>query len=88
MSMRSLGNCSGLLESLTLPLLLSTHIAFFFWSIHRGPATVAVMVEGGTCRRPGPSLRGRLGLDGIGRTSGQIVSPGRTSFCEAIGLEL
>ena len=41
----------------TRPLLFSTHIAFFFRSTQREPAIVEVMVEGGTWRRPGPSLR-------------------------------
>lgn len=31
-----------------LPVLFSTHIAFFFLSVHRGPARVEVIVEGGT----------------------------------------
>ena len=32
----------------TLPVLFSTHIAFFFRSMHSGPARVEVIVEGGT----------------------------------------
>ena len=39
---------------------------------------VGVIVEGRTCRRPGPNLSGRDGLEGIGKTSGDITSPGRT----------
>lgn len=35
-----------------------------------------VIVEGGTWRRPGPSLSGTLGLEGMGKRSGEIVSPG------------
>ena len=70
----------------TLPLLFSTHIAFFFWSMRNGPATTDVMVEGGRCRKPGPSLSGIEGLEGIGRTSEEIVSPGRTRVSVAMGL--
>ena len=45
------------------------------------------MVEGGVCRRPGPNLSARDGLEGIGSRSGGITSPGSTIFsvCEAIG---
>ena len=32
----------------TLPVLFSTHIAFFFRSMHKGPARVEVIVEGRT----------------------------------------
>lgn len=32
---------------ITLPVLFSTHIAFFLGSIQRGPASTALMVEGG-----------------------------------------
>lgn len=34
-------------KSSTLPLVFSTHIAFFFWSMHSGPARTEVMVDGG-----------------------------------------
>lgn len=55
-------------------------MAFFLWSMHSEPARVVVMVEGGVCRRPGPSLRGMEGMEGIGRTSDEMVSPGRTTW--------
>ncbi len=73
------------MKAITLPLLFSTQIAFFFRSIQRGPARTAVMVAGGVWRSPGPSLRGRDGLDGMGRMSGEMTSPGSTSVCVAIG---
>ena len=44
---------------------------------------VEVIVEGGVWRRPGPSLSGREGLEGIGRMSGEIISPGRMTGCMA-----
>lgn len=68
----------------TLPLLFSTHIAFFFWSMKREPPMVEEMVEGSTCRRPGPSLSGRDEFEGIGKRSGDITSPGRTIVSVAI----
>ena len=43
------------------------------------------MVDGGVWRRPGPSLSGRDGLDGMGRTSEGMSSPGSTKVCVAIG---
>lgn len=43
------------------------------------------MVDGGVWRRPGPSLSARDGLEGIGRRSGEMTSPGSTSVCVAIG---
>ena len=55
--------------------------------MQRGPAIVDIMVEGGTCRRPGPSLSSRFGLVGMGRISGEMVWPGRTSVLLAIGPE-
>lgn len=73
-------------ESSTLPLLFSTQIAFFFWSMHSEPARTEVMVDGGVWRRPGPSLSGRDGLEGMGRTEGEMTSPGITIICVAIGL--
>ena len=46
-----------------------------------GPATTEVMVDGGVWRRPGPSLSARDGLDGMGRSSGGMTSPGSTIVC-------
>lgn len=73
----------GPFESLKLyhtrPLLFSTHIPFFLWSMQRVPAIVGVIVAGGVCRRPGPSLRGIEGLDGVGKSSAEMSSPGKTS---------
>ena len=43
------------------------------------------MVDGGVWRRPGPSLSARDGLEGIGRRSGEMTSPGSMSICVAIG---
>ena len=43
------------------------------------------MVEGGVCWRPGPSLRAIDEFEGIGRISGEMISPGSTSICVAIG---
>jgi len=40
----------------TLPPLLSTHVKFFLLSLLRAPHAVALMVEGGTICKPGPSL--------------------------------
>ena len=53
--------------------------------MHNEPASTEVMVDGGVRRRPGPSLRRSDGLEGMGRISGEIVSPGSTSVCVAIG---
>ena len=53
--------------------------------MHSGPATTEVMVDGGVWRRPGPSLSGSDGLEGMGRTSGGMTSPGNTNVCVAIG---
>ena len=63
-------------------------MAFFLLSIHNDPAIVGVMVEGGTCRSPGPNLRGTEGLEGIGRMSEESSSPGRTNVCVAILLNV
>lgn len=60
-------------------------MAFFLASMHSVPASTDVMVDGGVWRSPGPSLSRRLGLDGMGRMSGEIVSPGSTMVCVAIG---
>ena len=53
----------------TLPVLFSTDIAFLLASMHRAPASTVVIVDGGVYRSPGPSLRGRDELEGIGRCS-------------------
>ncbi len=79
---RGAGDCS------TLPLLFSTQIAFFLWSMHSWPARTEVMVDGGVWRRPGPSFSGRDGLEGTGRMSGEMISPGSTSVWMAIGREV
>lgn len=63
----------------TLPVLFSTHIAFFLESMQREPASTAAMVDGGVCCSPGPSLSAMDGLEGIGRLSGGIDSPGSTN---------
>jgi len=44
-----------------------------------------VIVDGGMCRRPGPSFRGIDGLGDVGRRSEGISSPGNTS-CVAIAM--
>lgn len=66
-------------SSFTLPVLFSTQIAFFLGSIQTGPARTALKVEGGVWRRPGPSLRDFDALEGIGRSSVGIISPGMTN---------
>lgn len=63
----------------TRPELCSTQTAFFLRSIWTEPAREAVIVDGGTCRRPGPIFIGMKELGGIGRASTEILSPGRTS---------
>jgi hypothetical protein len=68
-------------EHTRLPL-NSTQTAFFRLSVQTWPATAEVMVFGGMCRRPGPSLRGRVGCDG--RDPGSSESPGRTKVSVAI----
>ena len=62
----------------TRPPLFSTHIAFFLCSMHKDPAIVGLIVEGGTCRKPGPNFKEVKGLAGIGRRSGEMFSPGKT----------
>ena len=52
--------------------------------MHSAPATTEVMVDGGVCRRPGPSLSARDGLEGIGRMSGEMVSPGSMIVCVVV----
>ncbi len=47
-SILAIGDPSAHTERDTLPVLFSTHIAFFFRSMHRGPARVEVIVDGGT----------------------------------------
>jgi hypothetical protein len=39
---------------------------------------VEVMVLGGMCRSPGPSVRGLFCFGGVGRACEGITSPGRT----------
>ena len=53
--------------------------------MHSEPASTEVMVDGGVWRRPGPSLSARDGFEGIGRTSGEMASPGSMSVCVAMG---
>jgi hypothetical protein len=65
-------------DKLTLPLLYSTQAAFFLLSVVNAPAIVAVMVLGGMCRSPGPSVRGLFCFGGFGRACEGITSPGRT----------
>lgn len=78
-SIRSLCSSAEMGPIITLPVLFSTHIAFFLGSIQRGPANTALMVEGGVWRRPGPSFRAFDALEGIGRSSVGIISPGITN---------
>ena len=59
------------------PPFFSIHAAFFLGSTHREPAMSETIVDGGTRRRPGPSLSGIAGLEGYGRSSGGTISPGR-----------
>jgi hypothetical protein len=66
-------------NELTLPLLYSTQAAFFLLSVVNAPAIVAVMVLGGMCRSPGPSVRGLFCFCGFGRACEGITSPGRTT---------
>ena len=70
--------------SFTRPLLLSTHIACFLRSTHKEPATVGVIVAGGACRKPGPSLSAVEGFEGAGRILEEISSPGKTNIGVAI----
>jgi hypothetical protein len=46
------------------------------------------MVPGGKYRRPGPTFKGTAGLEGVGRASGGIGSPGSTSDESTIAHEL
>lgn len=62
----------------TRPALCSTQIAFFLRSIWTEPAREAVIVDGGTCRRPGPSFMEMEGLREDGSASIEMLSPGRT----------
>jgi hypothetical protein len=64
-------------ERLTRPPLYSTHTAFFLLSAVTVPAMVALIVDGGRCRRPGPSLRA-LEAD-VGSKELGSVSPGSTT---------
>ena len=65
-------------QNITLPPVCSTQIAFFILSTQRFPATVEIICEGGTCRKPGPSLRGFKEFDWTGISSEETCSPGRT----------
>jgi len=47
---------------------------------------MGVIVDGGICRRPGPSFMGIEGLEDVGRASAEISSPGRTIVCVSIML--
>ena len=51
----------------------------------RAPARVGVIVDGGTCRKPGPSLSGAEGFDGTGSVPGEITSPGSTRVAIVVG---
>jgi len=62
----------------------SIQTAFFLLSVQSWPATVGVMVFGGMCRRPGPSLRGNFGCEG--RDAGSRISPGSTNVSVAMVL--
>lgn len=68
--------------SSTLPLVFSIQAAFFFRSTKREPARTAVIDEGGTRRKPGPILRGELGE--VGKSSEEMISPGRTTVPPAM----
>jgi hypothetical protein len=63
---------------LTLPVDVSIRMAFFCGSTTSWPASVGTTLPGGTWRRPGPSLRGFLGCEGM--SLGSIESPGRTKI--------
>lgn len=66
-------------ETLTLPLLYSIHAAFFFASVTRAPAIVALIVSGGMCCSPGPRVRALFFFAGVGSEAEDIWSPGRTT---------
>jgi hypothetical protein len=69
-------------RKLTLPVLNSIQAAFFLLSVAKAPAIVHVIVLGGTCRRPGPSVRVFFFPVGLGRASCGISSPGMTIVVE------
>ena len=48
---------------------------------------MVVIVEGGVCRRPGPSLSGTEALEGTGRTSSERISPGITNAWEVMAVK-
>jgi len=75
--------CNKKRDHTRLPL-NSTQTAFFLLSVQSCPATVGVIVFGGICRKPGPSLRGNFGCEG--RHAGSRVSPGSTNVSVAIAL--
>lgn len=45
------------------------------------------MIDGGTCRRPGPSLMEMERLRGVGSTSIEMLSPGRTRVVMMINVK-
>jgi hypothetical protein len=67
----------------TLPVLYSIEAAVFLLSVTRAPATVAVTVSGGMCRRPGPSVSVFFLPVPVGRALFAISSPGRTTVRDA-----
>lgn len=68
---------------LTLPLLDSIQAAFFLLSVTSAPAIVVVMVFGGMCRRPGPSVSVFFLPVGVGQAAWGSSSPGRTTVADA-----
>ena len=50
----------------------------------RGPACVAVTVEGGVCVSPVPILSALFGLEVMGRIDEGMLSPGRTIVSAAM----
>ena len=49
---------------------------------------MGVIIEGGICRKPGPSFNGTEGLEEKGKMLEPIVSPGRTSNWVAMASDL
>jgi hypothetical protein len=64
---------------ITLPLFDSTDAAFFLLSVTSAPAMVVTTVEGGMCRRPGPSFNVFRFPVPVGSAWDGISSPGSTS---------
>jgi hypothetical protein len=73
----------GSKNRLTLPVLYSTEAAFFLLSVTSAPATVAVTVSGGVCRKPGPSVSVFFLPVPVGRALFAMLSPGRTIVADA-----